>query len=80
MISCHSFSIMHRWFDLRIMLCLMKLNGCVCHKLILTPFSPFDIISKTSGDVFLAAKPFRIFVDYVTIFNSSPMQHLRWNS
>ena len=24
--------------------------------------------------------PFRIFVDYVTIFNSSPMQHLRWNS
>ena len=24
--------------------------------------------------------PFRIFVDYVTIFNSSPMQHLRWSS
>ena len=24
--------------------------------------------------------PFRIFVDLITIFNSSPMQHLRWSS
>ena len=23
--------------------------------------------------------PFRIFVDHVTIFSSSPMQHLRWS-
>ena len=30
------------------------------NKLILTPFSPFVIISKTSGNVFLTTKPFRI--------------------
>ena len=27
-----------------------------------------------------ATIPLRIFVDYVTILNSSPMQHLRWSS
>ena len=24
--------------------------------------------------------PFRIFVDHVTIFNLSPMQHLKWST
>ena len=41
----------------------------------------FFIISQDcsqSGE--LPPMPFRIFVDHVTIFNSSPMQHLRWSS
>ena len=82
------------------------------NKLILTPFTPFDIKCKKfnvkkffrvsrrvnfsyfpkitlnhwGGGVWgcggggVPPIPFRIFVDYVTIFNSSPMQLLRWSS
>ena len=74
------------------------------NKLILTPFSPFNIeckkliakilwkcifrasrratfsyISTQSWEV-TPTTPFRIFVDYVVIFNLTSMQNLRWDS
>ena len=61
-------------------------------KLTLTPFSPIDIkweilnlIWKASGNVMYVMGSlilFRVFVDFVdhvTVFSSSSMQHLRWS-
>ena len=39
----------------------------------------FSYFSTRSWEV-TPTTPFRIFVDYVTIFNSTPMQNLRWDS
>ena len=39
----------------------------------------FSYFSTRSWEV-TPTTPFRIFVDYVAIFNSTPMQNLRWDS
>ena len=41
-------------------------------------FSYFSKLHSIMGGAF--SIPLKIFVGYVTIFNSSPIQHLRWSS
>ena len=53
----------------------MKSNGYVPLLNILQKF-----ITKPQSMSMWPYKPFRISVDHVTIFNSSPMQLLRWSS
>ena len=56
---------------------MQKISGNVFMASRRVSFSYFPKIAIDHGD---ALDTFRIFVDHVVIFNSSPMQHLRWSS